>query len=154
MYKLDLNKTDLQDFSSFRSAGDIDLKFILVNALLEKRVSDRKGFTSTRLGATMTASLDRQLKDLYPELLTAQEVADFLETTRTTVNNMRKRGQLGGLISSNGNVFFLKDEVDALKLKRNLQPPKIGRPRKKVKRNRRPAISIQSTLPILKEAHG
>lgn len=102
----------------------------------------------------MTASLDRQLKDLYPELLTAQEVADFLETTRTTVNNMRKRGQLGGLISSNGNVFFLKDEVDALKLKRNLQPPKIGRPRKKVKRNRRPAISIQSTLPILKEAHG
>ena len=78
----------------------------------------------------MTAALDRQLKDLYPELLTAQEVADMLETTRTTVNNMRKRKELGGILSPNGVVFFLKDEVEALKIQRKLQPPKIGRPRK------------------------
>ena len=104
----------------------------------------------------MTAAMDRQLKDLYPELLTAHEVADLLETTRTTVTNMRKRGQLGGLLTPNGNVFFLKHEVEALKARRKIEPPKIGRPRKDrtIKRIHRHPISVHNLLPVAMEANG
>jgi len=90
----------------------------------------------------MTTALDRQLKDLYPELLTAHEVALLLDTTRTTVNNLRKRGDLGGIITPNGNVFFLKHEVEALKLRRKLKPPKIGRPKKT------PAVATMNRKPL------
>ena len=104
----------------------------------------------------MTAALDRQLKDLYPELLTAQEVADLLETTRTTVNNMRKRRQLGGIITPNGNVFFLKEEVEALRIKRQLQPPKTGRPRKEsnVSTLPRTTMGVQSTGTMVSGGNG
>ena len=121
-----------------------------------KKFPPLKGFVSEILGVMMTAAMDRQLKDLYPELLTAHEVADLLETTRTTVTNMRKRGQLGGLLTPNGNVFFLKHEVEALKARRKIEPPKIGRPRKDrtIKRIHRHPISVHNLLPVAMEANG
>ena len=75
--------------------------------------------TSARADTIRLLTADRNKKVALPQLLTSDEAAAFLRTSRKAIYALVERGQLPGVIRVGRRVLFLADElVDWLDQKR------------------------------------
>lgn len=59
----------------------------------------------------MRTSLNPNATEALPKLLTVDEAADFLRTTRRAIYAMSERGQLPGIIRLRRRILFRADEL-------------------------------------------